>query len=190
MKTFIHQQYLSDLSLCDDIINLHKNSNNKGPGGFGTRAGPIINKKKKDSIDCLLPDGPVANKYLELLFEVVNIYVDKFPWCNKCAPWGLSEGINIQYYPPGGGYKNFHAERTNAADKFSARHLVFMTYLNDVTCGGGTEFLHQNLVTEARKGLTLIWPPDWTHAHRGVVSPTQEKYIITGWFSFMPNTSY
>jgi len=37
---------------------------------------------------------------------------------------------------------------------------------------------------QPRKGLTLIWPADWTHHHRGVVSPTQEKYIITGWFSF------
>ena len=36
-----------------------------------------------------------------------------------------------------------------------------------------------------RKGLTLIWPADWTHLHRGVVSPSEEKYIITGWFDFL-----
>ena len=36
-----------------------------------------------------------------------------------------------------------------------------------------------------RKGLTLIWPADWTHVHRGIVSASEEKYIITGWFSFM-----
>jgi hypothetical protein len=66
----------------------------------------------------------------------------------------------------------------------AARHLVFMTYLNDVTDAGGTEFLYQGITVQPRKGLTLIWPADWTHHHRGVVSPTQEKYIITGWFSF------
>jgi hypothetical protein len=60
-----------------------------------------------------------------------------------------------------------------------------MTYLNDVTDGGGTEFFHQNITTTAVKGKTLIWPSDWTFTHRGQVSPTQDKYIITGWFSFM-----
>ena len=63
--------------------------------------------------------------------------------------------------------------------------MVFMTYLNDVTDGGGTEFYYQNKITEARKGKTLIWPADWTHTHRGVVSPTQDKYIITGWLNYV-----
>ena len=59
-----------------------------------------------------------------------------------------------------------------------------MTYLNDVRDGGETEFFHQNLRVAARRGLTLIWPADWTHTHRGIVSPTEEKIIVTGWFSF------
>ena len=32
-----------------------------------------------------------------------------------------------------------------------------MTYLNDVK-DGGTEFMYQNIKTQAEKGLTLIWP--------------------------------
>ena len=35
----------------------------------------------------------------------------------------------------------------------------------------------------AKKGKTLIWPSDFTHTHRGQKSPTQEKYIATGWFN-------
>ena len=64
------------------------------------------------------------------------------------------------------------------------RALVFMTYLNDVE-DGGTEFLHQNVYTPAKKGLTLIWPAYWTHTHRGVVSKLKEKYIVTGWINFI-----
>jgi hypothetical protein len=60
-----------------------------------------------------------------------------------------------------------------------------MTYLNDVHDAGGTEFFHQKLTVLPRKGLTLIWPADWTHTHRGIVSPTEEKYVITGWFDFV-----
>ena len=56
-----------------------------------------------------------------------------------------------------------------------------MTYLNDVEDGGGKEFKYQKLRFNAKKGTTLIWPPDFTHTHRGVISPTQEKYISTGW---------
>jgi hypothetical protein len=59
-----------------------------------------------------------------------------------------------------------------------------MTYLNTVTDNGGTEFLNQQLIINAEKGKTVIWPADWTHTHRGVVSATQDKYIITGWFNY------
>ena len=59
-----------------------------------------------------------------------------------------------------------------------------MTYLNDVP-NGGTEFLFQKLKVPAKKGLTLIWPTDFTHAHRGIISKTNEKYIITGWFNYV-----
>ena len=28
------------------------------------------------------------------------------------------------------------------------------------------------------------WPAEWMFTHRGQLSPTQEKFIITGWLSF------
>jgi len=30
-------------------------------------------------------------------------------------------------------------------------------------------------------GKVIIFPADWTFTHRGIVSKTQTKYIITGW---------
>ena len=33
-------------------------------------------------------------------------------------------------------------------------------------------------------GKTLIWPAEWTHAHRGEVLNSGVKYIITGWMHF------
>ena len=38
--------------------------------------------------------------------------------------------------------------------------------------------------TEAKKGLTLIFPTDWTHSHKSVISKTHEKYIVTGWYHY------
>jgi hypothetical protein len=60
-----------------------------------------------------------------------------------------------------------------------------MTYLNDVYNGGETEFYHQQLKVKPQKGLTLIWPADWTYTHRGIVAPDEEKIIVTGWWNFI-----
>ena len=59
-----------------------------------------------------------------------------------------------------------------------------MTYLNDVK-DGGTEFKFQKITTEAKKGLTLLWPSDFTHTHRGQITHNSEKYIVTGWLSYV-----
>jgi hypothetical protein len=59
-----------------------------------------------------------------------------------------------------------------------------MTYLNDVNDQGETEFYHQNIKIKPEKGLTLIWPADWTHTHRGITSPSENKFIVTGWYNF------
>ena len=182
-ESFIHQQYLSDISICDDLIAQHKNSNLKYAGTVGAQ---LVDKEQKDSTDIALENGDVAFRYLTQLQEVIDAYMEKFPYCNAYGAWSFFEPINIQHYHAGGGFKKFHTERADGTFPKALRHLVFMTYLNDVTDEGGTEFFHQKLITQARKGLTLVWPADWTHTHRGIVSPSQEKYVITGWYSFMP----
>ena len=65
-------------------------------------------------------------------------------------------------------------------------HRVFawMTYLNDVEDGGETYFDHFNLKIKPTIGKTLIWPAEWTHAHRGEVLNKGKKFIITGWMQF------
>ena len=77
------------------------------------------------------------------------------------------------------------------SDLVATRHLVFMTYLNTVTDGGETEWFHQQIKIQPRKGLTVMWPVDWTHVHRGVPSKTQTKYVTTGWYTYkIPNFDY
>ena len=58
-----------------------------------------------------------------------------------------------------------------------------MFYLNDVP-DGGTNFPTYNITTDAVEGRLVLWPPYWTHAHQGIVSHTQVKYIATGWFAY------
>jgi hypothetical protein len=188
---FIQAYYLENIQICDDLIKFFKdNPLRQAPGAS---ADPKTGKTKvmpdvKDSKDIwFLPDEPepVWESYKAELVKCTNQYVETFPNSEQTARWGLVEYTNLQYYPPGGGYKSWHSERVCAISPYASRKLVFMTYLNDVTDRGETEFAHQKIKVRPEKGLTLIWPADWTHFHRGIVSPSQEKYIITGWMNYL-----
>jgi len=180
--SFIGGWYI-DKNLCDDIINYHKSHPELH---FEGRSGGTVDKTVKDSIDVSIKLGTefeskeIFKKYADSLYDIIKLYEERYPDYKKCSYYGLREIFPIQYYRPGGGYKDWHAERTEHRN----RMLVFMTYLNDVP-NAGTEFKYQKLKTECKKGLTLIWPTDPTHTHRGIISNTHEKWIITGWFGYV-----
>ena len=69
--------------------------------------------------------------------------------------------------------------------QMSDRQLVAIWYLNDVDGPGGeTEFLHQKVKIKPEKGKLVIFPPFWTHEHRGVTVKKGSKYIATTWIVF------
>ena len=58
-------------------------------------------------------------------------------------------------------------------------------YLNDVQGPGGeTEFLFQQVKVKPRQGKLILFPPFWTHEHRGVTLDQGVKYIATTWVVF------
>ena len=94
----------------------------------------------------------------------------------------MQNDFNIQKYKPSQAYHSWHTEIDSKEN--SNRHLVFMTYLNDVKKGGETEWYYQNLKIKPEKGLTVIWNADWTFTHKGHSTIDEDKYIITGWYEF------
>jgi hypothetical protein len=190
MDNFIHRAYLSDLTVCDGLVALFTRSDRKTPGYVASTTDPHrIDKSIKASTDLSfrakdLAYHPELKRYFVLLQEICDQYIKLYPTCDSYAPWNI-EHFNIQYYAPSEAYHAWHCERGTAQDGITKRHLVWMTYLNDVQDAGGTEFLHQKEVVQPRKGLTLIWPVDWTYTHRGIPSPTEHKYIITGWYDYV-----
>lgn len=188
---FIGGWFLRDLSICDELIDFwkqHPDYQRPGVSGYTDMDGGRVNTDIKDSIDITLTTQnppPVLKNYVQQLQEVMNCYKEKFTWAGAYSSYALMEPVNLQYYKPGGGFKQWHTERTESHFPSVTRHLVFMTYLNDVDDQGETEFYYQNIKVKPVKGLTLIWPADWTYTHRGVPSPSQEKFIITGWYNFI-----
>ena len=185
-ETFIHQQYLSDLTICDDLINYFEENRSKAK--VGRVYGGEVRPEQKDSIDLRsdFVDPELTDRYYGQFDQVVHNYAEKYKWAFQ-EPVSVYEHFNIQYYRPNqGAFHAWHCERLGAEAPASWRHLVWMTYLNDVEEGGETEFLYQKMKVQPRKGLTLIWPSDWTHMHRSKKSKRGKKYIITGWLNFVP----
>jgi prolyl 4-hydroxylase len=193
---FIQEYYLSDAGLCDRAIEwFHKNKDQHNSGGLFSNEGfPSVNKQRKSSTDFsfslqdvlknnLYNGSNIINQYTGELEMFLDDYMKCFGYCNNVGPFAVKEVVNIQHYKPNEGYRIFHFERCNEFTTY--RHLFFITYLNTVQDGGGTEFFYQDKVCNAVKGKTIIAPSDWTHTHRGIISPTEEKYIMTGWLSIL-----
>ena len=181
---FIQGYYFKDKSICDKLIK-HYNSQQKTPGVCN--AG--VDKSIKDSLDVTLTLSEAQfyeefKDYFSYLQECLEIYKNKYHFCDKTVTeFAIDDGFNIQKYAPGGGYPAWHCEKADL--KSSNRHLVWMTYLNDVKQGGETEFYYQKLKVKPEKGLTLIWTADWTFTHKGHTTIDEDKYIITGWYHYI-----
>tara|TARA_B100000965_G_C19547486_1_gene738554 strand:+ start:541 stop:1143 length:603 start_codon:yes stop_codon:yes gene_type:complete len=183
---FISTWIIDPLSLCDDLIEyfeLNKVNQKKGSTAGG------VNTKVKDSIDIvirpkeiILPGNEIFKQYFDKLFECHRDYISQWPFLNNISLKYEIGSFNLQRYTPGQHFKRIHSERTSMGTLH--RVFAFMTYLNDVKDGGSTFFSHYELEIQPQKGLTLIWPAEWTHAHKGNILKNGKKYIITGWINF------
>ncbi len=91
-------------------------------------------------------------------------------------------GYNLQRTQPG---EFYHWHVDGGPGPFSQRQLVAIWYLNDVAGPGGeTEFLSQQIKIKPEEGKLVLFPPFWTHNHRGVTLQQGVKYIATTWICF------
>ena len=184
LNNFIAGWYIKP-KVCDNLILLFEKSLDKGPGKLG--AGVDVTRKLSTdlSIDPL-DNRPEIKAYYKELNKVLENYKKKYKYSDQNQqPWGMTGSWNIQRYNPGEGFFALHCEKSGL--NTTLRHLVFMTYLNDVTDKGQTEWYYQKMKVKPKKGLTVIWGTDWTFMHKGIVSPTQTKYIATGWYNYIQN---
>ncbi len=91
-------------------------------------------------------------------------------------------GYAIQRTLPG---EFYHWHIDGGSHEFSERQLVAVWYLNDVPGpGGATEFSYQDVQVQPEAGKLLLFPPFWTHEHRGARLEQGVKYIATTWVVF------
>lgn len=169
------ETYKISKNVCDGLISYYKNNKE-----YKHKGQSLENSKVSVDVNFynISKDKNILN-FFEKLRVCVQNYVTKYDIKNN-----LKTHIenNIQHYSPGEGFPTLHYERNFL---YPHRTLVYMLYLNTVTDKGGTEFPYQNVTLSAIKGNLHIWPADFTHPHKGIISPTQEKYIATGWFELV-----
>ncbi len=175
-----------EAGLCDSIIEYYENNQQKQTQGATALGINLEVKDRKDITiypkDLELPENKVHKIYIKNLFECYKDYNIQWPFLSSVVNKLEIVRFNIGKYIPGQHFKKIHCERSSLNTLH--RLFAFMTYLNDVEDGGSTYFNHYDLEIKPKKGLTLIWPAEWTHSHRGNVIKSGKKYIITGWLTF------
>ena len=184
--TFIGSWVMDTPSLCDRLIDYFEAHTERQASGTTTGGNNIDNKDRTDisisPYELNLPGNEIFRTYIDSLFECYKDYNLDWPFLSVMVDKLEIGTFNIGKYLPGQHFQKLHTERTSLNTLH--RLFAFMTYLNDVEEGGSTYFAHYDLNVRPQKGLTLIWPAEWTHAHKGNKLIRGYKYIITGWLNF------
>jgi len=144
----------------------------------------LENESIKRSTDLVISGKPNWKDADTMLFrslaQALNVLKQEYAFFNEGSFKDF--GYAIQRTLPG---EYFHWHVDGGSHSFSHRQLVAIWYLNDVAGPGGeTEFRHYSLKVQPEVGKLLLFPPFWTHEHRGVTLKAGVKYIATTWVMF------
>ena len=167
---------------CEQMIQqFESHKDEQYPGRIGQQARQDTSiKKSTDLVVSGKPhfkdiDAALFNSVKEALLE----FRETYPYFK--GPF-KDMGYAIQRTNPG---EHYHWHIDGGSHEFSQRQLVAVWYLNDVAGPGGeTEFLFQNIKVKPQQGKLVLFPPFWTHEHRGVTLEQGIKYIATTWIVF------
>lgn len=165
---------------CKDMIEWFEyNKELAKPGGLGL-------DKTLDNLELCIHLNSEANFFGldKTLIKCTKNFIKEYPETDKyIGKWYLDPFIQISYYKPNQFYDRLHCE-DDGNPKNSRRVFAWMLFLNTIKKGGGTYFKYQDVTLKPIAGDLYIWPAGWTHFHKGIKAPQQEKYILTGWYNY------
>ena len=120
--------------------------------------------------------------FIDTSHQILNDYIGRHG-CMFPEKYGWEE-IRMKRYKKGGTDRfDNHVDVTNHAS--ARRFLVFFYYLNDVKKGGETEFTSLKEKVTPKRGSCLVFPPLWTHPHRGLPPVSNTKYIVGSYLHYI-----
>ena len=182
-NTFIFQKHNAlPPELCQAAIERFEANTEEQYEG---RIGQLAEKDRsiKKSTDLVVSGKPHWKDIDQALFrsmgQAILEFRESYPYFK--GPF-KDMGYAIQRTLPG---EHYHWHIDGGSHEFSQRQLVAVWYLNDVEGPGGeTEFLFQDIRVKPEQGKLILFPPFWTHEHRGVTLEKGVKYIATTWVVF------
>lgn len=169
-------------AFCADVISRFEIDQE---GQYKGRVGQLADKDRgiKKSTDLVVSGKEhwkdVDRNLFQSLGKAVLEFRETYPFFK--GPF-KDMGYGLQRTNPG---EHYHWHIDGGSHDFSHRQLVAIWYLNDVTGPGGeTEFLFQDIKIKPELGKLILFPPFWTHEHRGVTLEAGVKYIATTWVVF------
>ncbi len=182
-NTFIYEKHQAlTAELCRNMIERFESHQDEQYEG---RIGQTITKDHsiKKSTDLVVSGKPhwkdIDRALFQSLGQAIIEFRETFPFFQ--GPF-KDMGYAIQRTQPG---EHYHWHIDGGSHEFSQRQLVAVWYLNEVAGPGGeTEFFYQQVKIKPEEGKLILFPPFWTHEHRGVTLQQGVKYIATTWVVF------
>jgi 2OG-Fe(II) oxygenase superfamily len=169
-------------SVCRDMVRRFEAAADEQYEGF---IGQTVSKDRsvKRSTDLVVSGKPhwkdVDTRLFQSLAQALAAIRRQHPFFGGAFK---DMGYAIQRTLPG---EYYHWHIDGGSHSFSHRQLVAIWYLNDVAGPGGeTEFRYQDVAIRPRTGKLILFPPFWTHEHRGVTLEGGVKYLATTWVIF------
>jgi 2OG-Fe(II) oxygenase superfamily len=182
-NTFIYEKHQAlAAELCRNMIERFESHQDEQYEG---RIGQTVTKDRsiKQSTDLVVSGKPHWKDIDRALFQSLGQAIIEFRETYPFFKGPFKDmGYAIQRTNPD---EHYHWHIDGGSHEFSQRQLVALWYLNDVAGPGGeTEFFYQKVKIKPEEGKLILFPPFWTHEHRGVTLQQGVKYIATTWVVF------
>jgi hypothetical protein len=184
---FFIQGYPGALSreVCDDIVARFEADPRRYPSRTATRQQPLIRSGTMLDIPRYDDWADVCSLATQVTRCCLDDYVQRYPSLQFLArpENSLITPPILERIEPGQGY-GYHIDAGMGGTH--DRIVSGLFYLRDIAEGGETEFPFQLQHVKPKAGLLLLFPPFWTHLHRGVSPVSAVKYNITNFVILRP----
>jgi len=174
-------------AFCEEIVARFEADGRKYPSRTATRADPLVRSGTMLDIPRYPEWAEICRMVTQTTRRCLDDYARRYP---SLQPLVRPERCLItppilERIEPGQGY-GYHVDAGSGGTH--DRLVSGLVYLRDIAEGGETEFPFQALNVRPRAGLMLLFPPFWTHLHRGVSPISAVKYNITNFVIVRPQT--
>ena len=169
------ERYIVEDNVCDGLVNYFERSTDY--------------KKSDKNLSSVFTYPHNKNLWLkaydDALTQSIKEYCIKYKIFN--SSFGINQKLLSHFFPNSKDNKYFYGRNalTEAGNLICSRVLIYNTFLNDIEEGGEINFLWQKVKVKPKKGLTLLWPSEFTHAYTHLPAPKQNKYLISGFISYI-----